>query len=119
MWFSHTPILCSFYTILESNNKKLILKYFTIDYIVTFPCLLTKMSKLAAQDKFLDLSDYGRPLATLFAQKLKHSFTPIHVTLLWSFWRNSYLLYITKPVLLSWFFIILKSIIDGDGELAE
>jgi hypothetical protein len=30
------------------------------------------MSKLAAQDKFLDLSDYGRPLATLFA-KLKHS----------------------------------------------
>jgi phosphatidylglycerophosphate synthase len=34
--------------------------------------------------------------------------------------RNSYLLYLTKPVLLSWFFIILKSIIDGaDGELAR
>jgi hypothetical protein len=32
------------------------------------------MSKLAAH-KFLDLSDYGRPLATLFAQKKK---TPIH-----------------------------------------
>jgi hypothetical protein len=31
------------------------------------------MSKLAAQDKFLDLSDYGRPLATLFAQNKKHS----------------------------------------------
>jgi phosphatidylglycerophosphate synthase len=29
-------------------------------------------------------------------------------------------LYLTKPVLLSWFFIILKSIIDGaDGELAR
>jgi hypothetical protein len=42
------------------------------------------MSKLAAQDKFLDLSDYGRPLATLFAQK-KTRFTPIHVTLLLRF----------------------------------
>jgi hypothetical protein len=31
------------------------------------------MSKLAAQDKFLDLSDYGRPLATLFAQKKKNT----------------------------------------------
>jgi hypothetical protein len=40
------------------------------------------MSKLAAQDKFLDLSDYGRPLATLFAQKKNTRFTPIHVTLL-------------------------------------
>jgi hypothetical protein len=65
MW-CHSYLWCS---ILESNNKKLIfLSTFTIDYIVTFPCLLTKMSKLAAQDKFLDLSDYGRPLATLFAQ---------------------------------------------------
>jgi len=41
------------------------------------------MSKLAAEDKFLDLSDYGRPFAILFANKLKNTrFTPIHVTLL-------------------------------------
>jgi hypothetical protein len=50
----YTLIGVQFYTILESNNKKLIFKVlFTIDYIVTFPCLLTKMSKLAAQDNFL------------------------------------------------------------------
>jgi hypothetical protein len=56
---SHLLFGVQFYTILESN-KKLIFKnyFFTIDYIVTFPCLLTlKMSKLAAQDRFLDLSD--------------------------------------------------------------
>ncbi|HQK41264.1 MAG TPA: CDP-alcohol phosphatidyltransferase, partial [Flavobacterium alvei] len=31
------------------------------------------MSKLAAKDKFLDLSDYGRPLAKLFANGLKNT----------------------------------------------
>ena len=41
------------------------------------------MSKLAAQDKFLDLSDYGRPFGKLLANSLKNTrFTPIHVTLL-------------------------------------
>ena len=41
------------------------------------------MSKLAAQDKFLDLSDYGRPFGRFLANKLKNTrFTPIHVTLL-------------------------------------
>ena len=30
------------------------------------------MSKLAAEDKFLDLSDYGRPFAKLFANQLKN-----------------------------------------------
>jgi phosphatidylglycerophosphate synthase len=76
------------------------------------------MSKLAAQDKFLDLSDYGRPLATLFAQKIKN---PIHTHSCHTSFGvsgNSYLLYLTKPVLLSWF--SSKSIIDGaDGELAR
>jgi hypothetical protein len=44
------------------------------------------MSKLAANDKFLDLSDYGRPLAVIFANQLKNTrFTPIHVTLLFGF----------------------------------
>ena len=41
------------------------------------------MSKLAAQDKFLDLSDYGRPFGKFLANQLKNTrFTPIHVTLL-------------------------------------
>jgi hypothetical protein len=39
--------------------------------------------KLSAQDKFLDLSDYGRTFGRLFALQLKDTrFTPIHVTLL-------------------------------------
>jgi hypothetical protein len=61
------------------------------------------MSKLAAQDKFLDLSDYGRPLAIICAKNKNTRFTPIHVTLLFGVSGNSYLLYLTKPVLLSWF----------------
>lgn len=80
------------------------------------------MSKLAAEDKFFDLSDYGRPFATVFAKQLKNTrFTPIHVTLLFGISGliaiycilNSYYLY-------AGFFIILKSIIDAaDGELAR
>jgi len=42
------------------------------------------MSKLTAQDKFLDLSDYGRSFGRFFAHQLKNtSFTPIHAFLLW------------------------------------
>jgi phosphatidylserine synthase len=80
------------------------------------------MSKLNARDKFLDLSDYGRPLGKLFANQVSNTFiTPVHVTLLFGlcgliaiycifnghYWGAS-------------FFIILKSIIDAaDGELAR
>jgi hypothetical protein len=40
------------------------------------------MSKLAAEDKFIDFSDYGRPIAKLIALALKDTkATPIHVTL--------------------------------------
>jgi CDP-alcohol phosphatidyltransferase len=80
------------------------------------------MSKLAAQDKFLDLSDYGRSLGKLFAQQLTNTrFTPIHVTLLFGVCGllaifciiNGH--YITAGI-----FLILKSIIDAaDGELAR
>lgn len=80
------------------------------------------MSKLADEDKFLDLSDYGRPLARFFANQLKNTrFTPIHVTLLFGVCGliaifcilNGY--YFTAGV-----FIILKSVIDAaDGELAR
>jgi len=80
------------------------------------------MSKLAAEDKFLDLSDYGRPIAKLFANQLKNTrFTPIHVTLLFGV-SGLIAIYciLQNQYLLACFFIILKSIIDAvDGELAR
>lgn len=80
------------------------------------------MSKLAAQDKFLDLSDYGRPIAKLFANQLKNTrFTPIHVTLLFGV-SGLIAIYciLQNHYFLAAFFIILKSIIDAaDGELAR
>jgi phosphatidylglycerophosphate synthase len=80
------------------------------------------MSKLATEDKFLDLSDYGRPIAKLFANQLKNTrFTPIHVTLLFGVSGLIAIYFIIQnQYLLASFFIILKSIIDAaDGELAR
>jgi len=80
------------------------------------------MSKLAAQDKFFDLSDYGRPFARLFANQLKNTrFTPIHVTLLFGV-TGLIAIYciIQNKYFLAGIFIILKSVIDAaDGELAR
>ena len=80
------------------------------------------MSKLAAEDKFLDLSDYGRPIGKLFANRLKNTrFTPIHVTLLFGVSGLIAIYFILQnQYFLASFFIILKSIIDAaDGELAR
>ena len=80
------------------------------------------MSKLAAQDKFLDLSDYGRPFGRFLANKLKNTrFTPIHVTLLFGV-SGLIAIYhiIAGSYFLAGFFILLKSGIDAaDGELAR
>ena len=80
------------------------------------------MSKLAAQDKFLDLSDYGRPFGKFLANKLKNTrFTPIHVTLLFGL-TGLIAIYciLQNHYFLAGFFIILKSGIDAaDGELAR
>jgi phosphatidylserine synthase len=80
------------------------------------------MSKLAVQDKFLDLSDYGRTFGRIFALQLKNTrFTPIHVTLLFGI-SGSFAIYCILNQHYVWaaFFIILKSIIDAaDGELAR
>lgn len=80
------------------------------------------MSKLAAKDKFLDLSDYGRPIGKLIANRLKNTrFTPIHVTLLFGV-SGLIAIYciLNHYYFLASFFIILKSIIDAaDGELAR
>ncbi|MES2543689.1 MAG: CDP-alcohol phosphatidyltransferase family protein [Bacteroidota bacterium] len=80
------------------------------------------MSKLTAQDKFLDLSDYGRPIGKWFASQLKNTrFTAIHVTLLFGISGLIAIYFIlTNHYFLAGFFIILKSIIDAaDGELAR
>lgn len=80
------------------------------------------MSKLSAQDKFLDLSDYGRSFGRFFATQLQHTrFTPIHVTLLFGI-SGMIAIYciLTNHYWLAGFFIILKSGIDAaDGELAR
>jgi hypothetical protein len=80
------------------------------------------MSKLAAQDKFLDLSDYGRSFGTMLANLLKNTrFTPIHVTLLFGV-SGLIAIYciLENYYYLAGFFIILKSGIDAaDGELAR
>lgn len=80
------------------------------------------MSKLSAQDKFLDLSDYARYPAVLFANKLKNTnFTAIHVTLLFGICGIIAVLCILNQFyFLAGIFIILKSCIDAaDGELAR
>lgn len=80
------------------------------------------MSKLVSEDKFLDFSDYGRPLATFFANQLKNTrFTPIDVTLLFGV-SGLIAIYciLNNHYFAAGFFIILKSIIDAaDGELSR
>lgn len=80
------------------------------------------MSKLTAQDQFLDLSDYGRPFGKFLANQLKNTrFTPVHVTILFGISGLIAIVCITNNYFLSaGFFIILKSGIDAaDGELAR
>ncbi len=80
------------------------------------------MSKLAAQDKFIDFSDYGRPIARLFVEQIKGTgLTPIHVTFLFGV-SGLLAVYcmLTGCYFMAAFFIIIKSIIDAaDGELAR
>jgi len=80
------------------------------------------MSKLAAENKFIDLSDYGRPFGRFLANKLKDTyFTPIHVTLLFGISGLMAIYFLlTNHFYLAFFFILLKSGIDAaDGELAR
>ena len=80
------------------------------------------MSKLTAQDQFLDLSDYGRTFGRFFANQLKNTrFTPIHVTFLFGI-SGLIAIYciLNNHYLFAGFFIVLKSGIDAaDGELAR
>ncbi len=80
------------------------------------------MSKLPKTYKFIDLSDYGRPIAILIANSLKNtSITPIKVT--FSFIISGFIAVVCIVYQYFWaaaFFLILKSILDAaDGELAR
>ena len=80
------------------------------------------MSKLLKEDKFFDISDYGRPIAIIWAQLLKNtSITPIHVTFLFGICGLIAVYGILQNYyFLAAVFLILKSIIDAvDGELAR
>ena len=80
------------------------------------------MSKLPKQNQFLDLSDYGRPVAKVIANSLKHtSLTPVHVTMGFIIAGLLAILTILKGYYLTAFFLlVLKSILDAaDGELAR
>lgn len=80
------------------------------------------MSKLPKKHKFIDLSDYGRPVARLIASSLKDtSFTPIDVTIAFIISGLLAILFMLKGYfVLAALFLILKSILDAaDGELAR
>lgn len=80
------------------------------------------MSKLPKEHRFIDLSDYGRPVARLIARALKNSaFTPVHVTVSFVIAGLIAIYCIIQGYYwLTAFFLILKSILDAaDGELAR
>ena len=80
------------------------------------------MPKLPEQYRFVDLSDYGRPLAVRIAQLLRKTpLTPIHVTLGFVLAGLMAIYCIVNQYFLgAVFFLILKSILDAaDGELAR
>jgi hypothetical protein len=70
------------------------------------------MSKLLKKDKFLDLSDYGRPIGKIIANQLKNTrFTPIHVTLLFGLsGLISIVCVLENHYFWAGFFLILKSV---------
>ncbi|MFX0556702.1 CDP-alcohol phosphatidyltransferase family protein [Maribacter sp. CXY002] len=80
------------------------------------------MSKLPEEHRFLDLSDYGRPLAIQIANVLKTtSLTPIHITIGFIICGLIAIGCLLKEHYgLAFLFLILKSVLDAaDGELAR
>ena len=80
------------------------------------------MSKLGVANTFIDVSDYGRPVAKVIAEALKGTrVTAIHITLL--FGVSGILAIVFMQFSMFWlagFFLILKSILDAaDGQLAR
>lgn len=80
------------------------------------------MAKLSRENRFLDLSDYGRPATILFADQFKNSkLTPIHVTSLFTISGLLAVFFILQGYYLAaGLFLILKSVLDAaDGELSR
>ncbi len=82
----------------------------------------SNMSKLPPHSRFLDLSDYGRPLARYISHALKKStITPIHITI--AFIISGLMAIVCIVNELYWMaalFLVIKSILDAaDGELAR
>ena len=80
------------------------------------------MSKLPKEHRFIDLSDYGRPIARVISTALKDTkFTPIDVTI--GFIISGLIAVVCIIYGYFWsaaFFLIFKSILDAaDGELAR
>ena len=80
------------------------------------------MSKLASEDKFIDLSDYGRSSAQLFVNLLKDtSLHAVHITLLFGI-SGLIAVYciLNDHYYFAGFFLILKSMLDAaDGEMSR
>ncbi len=80
------------------------------------------MSKLPKENKFIDLSDYGRPIAIVIANSLKNTaVTPVHVTIGFIISGLIAIYCIIQGYYwLAAFFLIVKSVLDAaDGELAR
>ncbi|MCH8556450.1 MAG: CDP-alcohol phosphatidyltransferase family protein [Balneolia bacterium] len=80
------------------------------------------MSKLSSGEKFLDLSDYGRPVATSVVKRISDTgITPVQITLIFGFCGLSAVFFILNGFYITaGIFLVLKSIIDAmDGELAR
>jgi phosphatidylglycerophosphate synthase len=80
------------------------------------------MSKVPTQYKFLDISDYGRPIARYIARSFVNtSITPVQVTCMFIVSGIIAIIAIQYGYFISaLFFLILKSILDAaDGELAR
>lgn len=80
------------------------------------------MSKLPKEYRFIDLSDYGRPVAKVIATSFKNSWvTPVHITV--AFFISGLIAIFCMFKGYFWaaaFFLIFKSILDAaDGELAR
>jgi CDP-diacylglycerol---serine O-phosphatidyltransferase len=80
------------------------------------------MPKLSSEDKFLDLSDYGRPFARAFVNRVQYtSITPVQVTYLFGV-SGLIAVYciLNSHYTIAGLFLIIKSILDAaDGELAR
>lgn len=80
------------------------------------------MAKLSSKNKFFDVSDYGRPIATFCANILKNTAaTPVQVTLVFGVCGLcAVYCIINHYYILAGILLILKSIIDAiDGELSR